>query len=258
MTKEFVKEVMSIPSCSGKEAMLREYIERFADERGVSHRRDGKGNLYLTKGESDGCYPCLANHMDTVQGWQGAFADRRALLDVRERACAGRTGLYTANGGIGADDKLGCAIALALVDALPVVKAAFFVEEELCMRGSRELDRSWFENVGFCLSFDSPGRNRSSRTCSGRLLYTDTFFVEVLRPICAKHGVTKFNDEPYTDVVQIRDKTRVMCYNVGNGGCRAHCPDEYLVVEDVQSAFRLGKELLEEVGGRRYWFGPQT
>ena len=78
MTKEFVKEVMSIPSCSGKEAMLREYIERFSDERGVSHRRDGKGNLYLTKGESDGCYPCLANHMDTVQSWQGAFADRRA------------------------------------------------------------------------------------------------------------------------------------------------------------------------------------
>ena len=255
MTKKFIKEeVMSVPSCSGKEGMLREHIEQFADEREISHCRDAKGNLYLTKGESAGFYPCLANHMDTVQFWQGAFADRHARLDVRERVRDGHTELYTAEGGIGADDKLGCAIALALVDTLPVVKAAFFVEEELGMRGSRELDRGWFEDVGFCLSFDSPERNRSSRSCFGRPLYTDTFFNEVLRPICAKYGVTNFNAEPYTDVTQIRDQTRVMCFNVGNGGYRAHCFDEYLVVEDAQSTFRLGKELLERVGTNRYWF----
>ena len=254
MTKEFIKEIMSVPSCSGKEGMLREHVEQFADERGISHCRDAKGNLYLTKGESAGFYPCLANHMDTVQFWQGAFADRHARLDVRERFRDGHTELYTAEGGIGADDKLGCAIALALVDTLPVVKAAFFVEEELGMRGSRELDRGWFADVGFCLSFDSPERNRSSRSCFGRPLYTDAFFTEVLRPLCAKHGVTKFNAEPYTDVTQIRDQTRVMCFNVGNGGYRAHCFDEYLVVEDAQNTFRLGKELLERVGTNRYWF----
>ena len=254
LTKEFIKEVMSVPSCSGKEAMLREFIERFADERGISHCRDRKGNLYLTKGESDGCFPCLANHMDTVQCWQGELVDTRELIDVRERIRNGHTELYATEGGIGADDKLGCAIALALIDVLPVVKAAFFVEEELCMRGSKELDRNWFSDVGFCLSFDSPGRNRSSRTCAGRRLYSDAFFAEVLSSICARHGVTDFNDEPFTDVTQIRDQTRVMCYNVGNGGCRAHCPDEYLVVEDAQSAFSLGKELLETVGTCRHWF----
>ena len=254
MKKEFIKEIMSVPSCSGKEAMFREAIERFADERGISRHRDGKGNLYLTKGVGPGCYPCLANHMDTVQDWQAAFVDRRESLDVRERIRDGHTELYTAQGGIGADDKLGCAIALALVDVLPVVKAAFFVEEELCMRGSKELDCDWFGDVGFCLSFDSPGRNRSSQSCAGRQLYSDGFFVKVLQPICAKHGVTNFNHEPFTDVTQIRDQTRVMCFNVGNGGYRAHCPDEYLAVEDAQSAFSLGKELLEMVGTDKHWF----
>ena len=118
----------------------------------------------------------------------------------------GRTELYTIEGGIGADDKLGCAIALALVDALPVVKAAFFVEEELGMLGSRELDKGWFADVGFCLSNDSPDRNRASRTCSNRLLYPDRFFREILQPVCARHGVTRFNNEPFTDVTQIRDR----------------------------------------------------
>lgn len=254
MNKKFIKKVMSVPSCSGKESMLREFIERYADERGMAHCRDGKGNLYLTKGATDGRYPCLVNHMDTVQDWQGAFVERREPLNVQERVRGGRTELYTKEGGIGADDKLGCAIALALVDALPVAKAAFFVEEELGMLGSRELDVDWFADVGFCLSNDSPDRNRASRTCSNRLLYTDSFFKEILQPVCARHGVTRFNDEPFTDVTQIRDKTNVMCFNVGNGGQLAHSPSEYLVVEDAQNAYALGKELLEAVGTSQYWF----
>ena len=254
MNKEFIKKVMSVPSCSGKESMLREFIERYADERGMAHCRDGKGNLYLTKGATDGHYPCLVNHMDTVQDWQGAFVDRHEPLDVQERVRGGRTELYTKEGGIGADDKLGCAIALALVDALPVAKAAFFVEEELGMLGSRELDVDWFADAGFCLSNDSPDRNRASRTCSNRLLYSDSFFKEILQPVCARHGVTRFNDEPFTDVTQIRDKTNVMCFNVGNGGVLAHSRNEYLVVEDAQNAYALGKELLEAVGTGQYWF----
>ena len=254
MNKEFIKKVMSVPSCSGKESMLREFIERYADERGMAHCRDGKGNLYLTKGATDGRYPCLVNHMDTVQDWQGAFVERREPLNVQERVRGGRTELYTKEGGIGADDKLGCTIALALVDALPVAKAAFFVEEELGMLGSRELDVDWFADVGFCLSNDSPDRNRASRTCSNRLLYSDNFFKEILQPVCARHGVTRFNDEPFTDVTQIRDKTSVMCFNVGNGGQLAHSPSEYLVVEDAQNAYALGKELLEAVGTSQYWF----
>ena len=255
MTKEFIKEVMAVPSCSGKETMLREFIERYADARGIAHQRDGKGNLYLTKGAVAGYYPCLVNHMDTVQAWQGAFVDQARPLDILERVRAGHTELYTEGGGIGADDKLGCAIALALVDNLPSVKAAFFVEEELGMLGSRELDAGWFADVGFCLSFDSPERNRASRSCSGRLLYSDTFFAEILQTICARHGVTCFNAEPFTDVTQIRDKTDIMCLNVGNGGHRAHCHDEYLVVEDSQSAYALGRELLEAVGTKQHWFG---
>ena len=254
MNKEFIKKVMSVPSCSGKESMLREFIEHFADERGIAHHRDQKGNLYLTKGSTNGHYPCMVNHMDTVQEWQGAFVDQGRALDVLERTRGGRTELYTEEGGIGADDKLGCAIALALVDALPVVKAAFFVEEELGMLGSRELDVDWFADVGFCLSNDSPDRNRASRTCSNRLLYSDSFFKEILQPVCARHGVTRFNDEPFTDVTQIRDKTSVMCFNVGNGGQLAHSLSEYLVVEDAQNAYALGKELLEAVGTSQYWF----
>ena len=149
--------------------------------------------------------------------------------------------------GIGADDKLGCAIALALIDQLKVVKAVFFVEEERGMLGSKAMDVEWFKDVAFCLSFDSPERNRSSKVCAGVPLYSKEFFRDVLEPVCRRHGITEFRDEQYTDVVQIRQKTPIMCYNVGNGGYEAHSPYEYVVVEDAQAAYAFGKDLLESM-----------
>lgn len=254
MTKEFIKEVMSIPSCSGHEQMMRSYVLDFAAARGIGTRTDAKGNVYLTKGAllPGEKYVCLANHMDTVHDDQCTAAESgRKLTLVESEGPDGATVLRAKGTGIGADDKLGCAIALALLDRLEKGKAVFFVEEEWGMRGSMELDADWFSDVSFCLSFDSPERNRSSRSCAGVALYPDSVFQRLIKPIALKHGVTNFNHEPYTDVVQIRRKTGVPCYNVGNGGYRAHCPDEYLVVEDAQESFAFGLELLESVPDAR-------
>jgi len=256
ISKAFIRDVVSVPSVSCKEGMMKAYIRQFAEARGVECHSDKKGNLYLTKGLHSECYPCLVNHMDTVQEKQAAYVDRNERLEIRERTRDDKTELYVEGMGIGADNKLGCAIALALIDQLPVVKAAFFVEEEKFpgMLGSKELDVAWFSNVGFCLSFDSPERNRSSRMCNGELLYSEEFFEKILKPIANRHGVTEFKSEPYTDVAQIRQKMPIMCWNLGNGGYNPHSPTEYLVVEDAQASFLLGKELLEKIGTNAWKF----
>ena len=132
------------------------------------------------------------------------------------------------------------------------------MEEECGMAGSKKLNVDWFNDVGFCLSFDSPGRNRSSKACARERLYSVQFFNRILKPICDRHGITQFNDEPFTDVVQIRQKTPIMCYNVGNGGSDdAHGPKESLIVEDTQAAYKFGFKLLIEIGEKRYWFGDE-
>ena len=247
LSKAFIRDVVSVPSVSKREDMMKEYIHQFAEARSIEVADDEKGNLYLTKGKMDKCYPCLVNHMDTVQTRQGPYVDRHERLPVKERVVDGHTELYVEGMGIGADDKLGCAIALALVDQLKVVKAVFFVEEEQGMLGSKAMDVDWFKDVAFCLSFDSPERNRSAKTCAKKELFTDQFFNEVLKPVCDRHGITSFRDEPFTDIVQIRQKTPIMCYNVGNGGYNPHCSNEYLVVEDAQAAYAFGKDLLESM-----------
>jgi len=250
-SKDVLKDILSIPSCSGHEGMLRDYILAFANGRGITSTVDRRGNVYLSKGTlaPGELYPCLVNHLDTVHSDQAAMAESGKRLKILESVSEdGKTVLRADGTGIGADDKLGCALALAILDDRAACRAAFFVEEERGMLGSKEMDVEWFREVSFVLSFDSPGRNRSSRSCSGRTLFTEAFFERYLRDVCFANGVTAFNDEPFTDVVQIRDKTDLMCFNVGNGGYRAHCPDEYLVVEDAQAAYRLGTDLLNAIG----------
>lgn len=256
ITKDFIKDVLSVPSCSGHEEMLRDYILKYAADRGIGARVDAKGNAYLCKGKvpKGEFYPCLANHMDTVQNHEGLVRSG-ARLAVREWVDEGRTKIYAEGTGIGADDKLGCALALAIIDELPAVKAVFFVEEELCMMGSKQLDERWFDDVGFCLSFDSPERNRSAMSCSGVDLFgglEGEFFRNVLKPVAAAHGVTEFRHEPFTDVLQVREKTGVKCWNLGNGGRLPHSPVEYLVYEDAVAAYETGLDLLRRIGSRRW------
>ena len=45
-----LKEVLSLPSISGNESMVRDYIIEYAKENGIEYYTDAKGNLYLTKG----------------------------------------------------------------------------------------------------------------------------------------------------------------------------------------------------------------
>ena len=75
-SKDVLKDILSIPSCSGHEGMLRDYILAFANGRGIASTVDRRGNVYLSKGTlaPGELYPCLVNHLDTVHSDQAAMA----------------------------------------------------------------------------------------------------------------------------------------------------------------------------------------
>ena len=70
MDIKLLKDVLSIPSISGNESMLRDYIVEFAIENEIDYVLDKKGNVYLTKGKDrvtlGEYYPCVVSHIDTV------------------------------------------------------------------------------------------------------------------------------------------------------------------------------------------------
>ena len=45
LTREFIRDIMSVPSCSRHEERMRRYVEAFAAARGMRTWRDARGTL---------------------------------------------------------------------------------------------------------------------------------------------------------------------------------------------------------------------
>lgn len=261
-------EVMQVPSCSRYEFRMAAYIILWARKNGVDYKFDKKGNVYLTKGKlEDGeFYPCVTSHMDTVQDKAKPFALAGAELPLRTRRVKSTTTdevrheIFIDGQGIGADDKLGVYISLQIVKNIDKIKAAFFVEEEIGMQGSKELDKEFFNDVAYVIGWDSPDLTRAAWKCSGTQLFTADFYTKHLKPVVSKWDFTDkcFHSEPFTDVIQIVEKTGVMCMNFGNGGYQAHSSTEYLVIEHVDHALGMGLDIVNSIGNKEQFKFTKT
>lgn len=250
LNPDFVKDIMSVPTCSYSEQIMVAYIENWAEQRNICHERDAYGNLYLTKGEvAEGeYYPCLTSHLDTVQDQQEAYVEKGERLPLIEEERDGRHILRCDGFGIGADCKSGLAICLGIMEQTEVCKCCFFLEEEVGCKGSRNMDLRQLDQVGYVLGFDSPERDRAAWACSWTPLFDAKFHQQYLKDVCAKHGLTHFYAEPWTDVKIIRERTGLTCANFGNGGYKAHTRSEYCIIEEMDASAQMGLELVNTIG----------
>lgn len=260
--KTFLKEVLSVPSVSCHEERMREYIVDFAAKHNMVSRRDAKGNLYVTKGVQDkGEYcPCLIEHMDTVQSWQLEYVTSNKRIRILEKTVKdGRTKLYVQKGGIGADDKAGIAIALALMDSMEKCKAVFCVEEEVGLRGSSAMDYDFLADVSFCVTLDAPeclvSATRGDRV--RRNMYNQAFFNSILKPVCDKYGMRFFTHRANTDICNVMKNTDLVCWDLCNGGYKPHSHEEYVVFEDAKISYNLLRDLFKTLDKRQRYVMPK-
>ena len=256
--KSFLKKVLAVPSASYREERMRDFVLAFAAERGIKAETDKIGNVYLTKGISRGgvYVPCFINHMDTVQDPQRGYVDRNEPLPVKERKSeAGKTELYVEGYGIGGDDKAGVALALGLMEALPSCKAVFFVQEEIGMVGSAEMNYDFLGDVSLLVTMDCWGRVRTASEWrrNGARMFSQDFYQNVLKPVYARHGVEVLDHPANTDICRLMMNCDLCCCDIGNGGYKPHCEDEYVCVEDAVAGYDLILDLCRTLDpARRY------
>lgn len=246
MTREHFETVMQIPSCTGHEDMMIDFLLEWAKKHGVKAHKDSKGNVFMEKG-SGKFRPALCNHIDTVHHNQLDLINSKTFKKIiwEGDTVKAEHPITNKQTGLGMDDLGGCAIALAVIERLPACKAAFFVEEENHLQGSSAANLTeWIKDVAFVISNDSPERNRGTQYSSGVQLYSDEFFEKYLKQTCAAHGLTKFNSEPYTDIKLVRsaklpDGKHIECLNFGNGGYHPHRDTEYAKFNEVNEAEEL-------------------
>jgi len=262
LNQDFVLETMSIPTDTHNEFRMVVYIIQFARRNGIDYEFDDYGNVYLTKGklEEGEYYPCVTSHLDTVQRKQEPYIRAGVNLDLKcELTKDGEHKLSVdtkgqSSIGIGADDKGGVCICLSMFEHFEKLKACFFLCEEVGCFGSKELDKDWFKNVGYCIGYDSPDLFRAAWSCSGVKLFSYEFYEKWMKPVCDEWGLKNcFYSEPITDVMEIRKQTGVMCMNFGNGGYNAHTENEYCIIEHMDHACGMGIALIDHIGLTRHY-----
>lgn len=251
-----LEDILSIPSYSGREERLVDKIESFCLDKKLSYYKDHKNNLYVTKGNSE-YFPCVVAHTDTVHDDQENLINLNERLEIVNHSFDGLTFLSALNKGektgVGGDDKCGVWICLSILDRIDNIKCAFFAQEEIGMKGSRECDVDFFRNIGYALQFDAPTDNWFSKSCSGFNLWTENYFQKVV-PLLEDYGVNKISRDPFTDVVQLRKKFDFCCSVLPTGYYEQHTKNEYVVKEHTLKCLNLGIDFLNLLGNEKYIF----
>lgn len=248
-----VIKTLEVPTVSGEEQLMRDYIIKFAQEHSIDYTTDKSGNVYLTKGQvgEEEFYPCVTAHMDSVQYTQSKWISEKRLLDIKTKVVNDVHTFYCEEMGIGADDKSGIAICLSMFENERILKGVFFVMEEAGCLGSENVDLKWFCDVGYIMAFDSPEQDMSW-ACGGARLFDRKFYEQYLADLTEEFKIRKFCNHPFTDIMHLRENTSLVCLNIFAGYYNYHSPNEYCVAEDMDRAIKLGKTLIKKLAYKEY------
>jgi dipeptidase D len=169
--KHFEK-ILSIPHCSGNEAQLGEYLLSFAKDKGIEAEKDKNGNVVIrvpaTAGHEKAPTVVLQGHMDMV-GEKNSDVDHDFSADPIKASIEGDW--LTAQGTtLGADNGIGLAAALAMVEAPDVVHGPLeilaTVDEEVGLTGAGKLEAGFLKGKTM-LNLDSEELGAVYIGCAG-------------------------------------------------------------------------------------------
>jgi putative aminopeptidase FrvX len=225
---ELLKQLYSIHAPTFHEwpliCFIREYIRQHMPEAEV--RMDGWGNLYIKKGEGDGC-PTLACHLDQVQT---IHSDD---FEVHEEngTLYGWSETNQQREGLGADDKNGIWICLRCLEECPCVKVFMAVGEEKGCIGSSRADMSFFSDSLYVLEPDCKGGQEVHTNLKGVPCASDVF-TKALQLEANDYTLT---DGKGSDILALTlNGIGVSCANIPAGYHHPHKDDEYCVIAEVE------------------------
>jgi len=167
----FFKEITRIPRESGHEGPMGDYLMQFAADRGLEARRDKAGNVVIVKEAAPGkeAVPTLVlqAHQDMVceknEGFDFNFLTDAIPYDIEDGWMVAK------NTTLGADDGIGVAACLALLDGdLPTgrLECLFTISEETSMEGAEALKKGFFTGKTL-INLDSEDEGQFFIGCAG-------------------------------------------------------------------------------------------
>ena len=165
-------EINKIPRPSKHEEKMIDYLKEFAEKRNLEHEVDETGNVIIrkpaTKGHENAPMASLQSHMDMV-------CDKLVDVDINFQTDAIQTYVdgewLTAKGTtLGADDGIGCAIELAILDSDDIehgpIECVFTRDEETSLTGAMGM-KAGFMKGDMLINLDSEDEGLIFISCAG-------------------------------------------------------------------------------------------
>ena len=165
-------EINKIPRPSKHEEKMIDYLKKFAEKRNLEHEVDETGNVIIrkpaTKGHENAPMVSLQSHMDMV-------CDKLVDVDINFQTDAIQTYVdgewLTAKGTtLGADDGIGCAIELDILDSDDIehgpIECVFTRDEETSLTGAMGM-KAGFMKGDMLINLDSEDEGQIFISCAG-------------------------------------------------------------------------------------------
>ena len=234
------EDLCAIPHGSGNEKGIADYIEAYANERGLFSLRDATGNIFVrknaTEGYEDSPAILLQGHMDMVCE-KNSDSNHNFLTDGLSLSV--KDGYLWADGTtLGADNGIAVAMMLALLDTNehPTLECLFTVEEETGLAGAQGFDCS-VVTAKRMINLDSEEDHQITAGCAGGKRTEYTFDYEK----------TPANDSDLFIEVSVTGLSG------GHSGAEIHCGKTNAIVlmgRLLSAAYSKGKfNIVKIVGG---------
>lgn len=169
---KFFGEILSIPRPSKHEEKMTEYLVNWAKERNLEYVSDEIGNVIIrkgaTKGKENSPWVCLQSHIDMVcekNSDKDFNFEKDAIVPKIEGEWLKADGTT-----LGADDGIGVATALAILDANDIehgpIECLFTVDEETGLSGAEALSADVLKSR-ILLNLDSEDEGEIFIGCAG-------------------------------------------------------------------------------------------
>lgn len=242
-------DTLCIQSTTGEaeSKMMEEYIMRSIEQIDPSIIiKVDKRNIYATKGDA-ALYPCAVAHTDTVQKIVEEYAVTR--IGHLFAAHSLRTGKQI---GVGGDDKVGVAMALACLRDMDAVKAVFFADEEKGCVGAKDGDLEFFKDVSFIIEADRQGEHDVVIAIAGDQLVSKEFCIEA-GAILRRHDRDWASDGRPTDIGALKNKGLPICaINISCGYFNPHTDYETVSPRVANASYAFMRELFAAMGHQQW------
>lgn len=236
---KLLKKLYSIKSPSRHEDEMRSFIMKWLTAKQIPYSVDDTGNIYATKGKAKD-YPCLVAHIDEVHNKR---PEDYTVVQVGN-LIFGLSENEAKTVGIGADDKNGIWINLKCLEKYKVLKAAFFVGEEIGCVGSDKADMDFFKDCRYVLECDRRGSSDLITEISGLKLCSDEF---AQAAITWMPGFHKTNGM-MTDVMTLKENgLEVSAVNISCGYYHPHTDGEMTVISDLEYTLKVVQNIISHL-----------